>query len=224
MFLYIKIDNVTLSDNTTVSAPVSWDNNSTPTYNSSAAGTYTFTGTITTPAGSTNSNNLKASVKVVVAPQTVPTTTGITAGKGLIRIMTGKPQYANVKIPFFIDSQSFSKNPTGYSFDVIYDPTKVGIVTVDSSNGLTKPTIGTPSPAADSSKEKVTVSWNGTLTGDYTSSKGILFKLNFIAKQDFTSGKTTAIPGELKQAAADAKEISNYISGKASTLKTLFGY
>jgi FOG: WD40-like repeat len=181
---------ITLSDNTTVSAPVTWDNNSTPTYNGSVAGTYSFTGTITTPDGITNPNNVKASVKVVVAPQTVPTTTGITAGKGLVRIITGKPQYANSKIPFVINSQSFSQNPTGYSFDVIYDPTKVGTVTVDSFSSLTKPTVGTPSPAADSSKKKVTVSWNGTLTGDYNSSKGVLFKLNFVAKQDFTSGET----------------------------------
>ena len=118
----------------------------------------------------------------------------LTAGKGLVRIMTGKPQYANAKIPFVIDSQSFFQNPTGYSFDVIYDPTKVETVTVDSSNSLTKPTVGAPVDA-DGSNKKVTVTWNGNFTGQdlnsiYNSSKGVLFRLNFLANQDFTSGET----------------------------------
>jgi hypothetical protein len=161
-----------------------------------------------------------------------PISVTITAGKGLGKSVVGKLQYANAKIPFIIDSESFSKNIINYSFDVIYDPSKVG--TVDSFNGLAKPSKGTPS-VADGSKEKVTVSFKGASTGDYTTSNGALFKLNFVAKQDFTSGKTTAITDEVKKIAADvngdgsitaddAKEISNYISGKASTLKSLFGY
>lgn len=54
-----------------LTVPVAWDGG-TPTYNSSAPGTYTFIGTITPPAGVTNSNNLKASESVVVASASSP--------------------------------------------------------------------------------------------------------------------------------------------------------
>ena len=56
---------VTLSDSTTTSAAVTWDNGS-PTYDGDVAGTYTFTGTLTLPDGVTNPNNYTASVKVIV--------------------------------------------------------------------------------------------------------------------------------------------------------------
>ncbi|MDW8803039.1 dockerin type I repeat-containing protein [Clostridium sp. A1-XYC3] len=115
----------------------------------------------------------------------------VTAGRGLGRA-DKKPEFANAKIPFVIDSKSFSKNLTGYSFDVLYDPTKVEEVTVDSSSGMTKPTIG--APVADGSKERVTLTWSGTFTEDlaaiYNANKGVLFKLNFVTKPTFVSDET----------------------------------
>jgi peptidoglycan hydrolase-like protein with peptidoglycan-binding domain len=57
---------VTLSDGTTPTYPATWNGGS-PSYNGAVPGTYTFTGTLTLPAGVTNPNNLTASVQVVVA-------------------------------------------------------------------------------------------------------------------------------------------------------------
>jgi uncharacterized repeat protein (TIGR02543 family) len=57
---------VTLSDATTPDYAVTWDGGS-PAYDGSTAGSYTFTGTLTLPAGVTNPNDLTASVKVDVA-------------------------------------------------------------------------------------------------------------------------------------------------------------
>ncbi|MDW8803040.1 dockerin type I repeat-containing protein [Clostridium sp. A1-XYC3] len=119
------------------------------------------------------------------------TTISVTAGRGLGRA-DKKLEFANVKIPFFIDSQSFLKDLTSYSFDILYDPTKVGTVTVDTSSGMTKPTIG--APVIDGSKERVTLTWSGTFTEDlvsiYNANKGVLFKLNFVTKPDFVADGT----------------------------------
>lgn len=56
---------VTLSDSTTTSAAVSWDNVS-PEYDGDVARTYTFTGTLTLPDEVTNPENYRASVNVIV--------------------------------------------------------------------------------------------------------------------------------------------------------------
>ncbi|MDR3593933.1 Ig-like domain-containing protein [Clostridium sp.] len=56
---------VTLSNESTTSAAVTWDNGN-PAYDGDTAGTYTFTGTLTLPDGVANPNNYKASVKVIV--------------------------------------------------------------------------------------------------------------------------------------------------------------
>ncbi len=58
----------TMSDSSTQSIAVTWDGG-TPTYDSSTAGTYVFSGTLTLPNNITNTNNLTASVNVVVADQ-----------------------------------------------------------------------------------------------------------------------------------------------------------
>ncbi|PRX62977.1 putative repeat protein (TIGR02543 family) [Cohnella sp. SGD-V74] len=62
--------NVTLSSGETKAASVAWDLG-TPAYNGNQPGTYTFTGTLTAPAGSTNPGNLTASINVVVEDPTV---------------------------------------------------------------------------------------------------------------------------------------------------------
>ncbi|OAV40062.1 leucine-rich repeat protein [Clostridium saccharobutylicum] len=56
---------VTLSDSTTTSAQVRWED-ATPEYNGDRAGTYIFTGRLRLPDGITNPTNLKASVAVNV--------------------------------------------------------------------------------------------------------------------------------------------------------------
>ncbi|KZL90586.1 Ig-like domain-containing protein [Clostridium magnum] len=87
---------ITLSDNTTTSAAVTWDNNSTPIYNGNTAGNYTFMGTITPPVGVVNTNNITTSVKVVVEAPTVtvsgsPTNATVTIKNGRATIRFTPP-------------------------------------------------------------------------------------------------------------------------------------
>lgn len=56
---------VTLSDSSTTSAAVTW-NDGNPEYEGETARTYAFTGTLKLPNGVTNTNDLKASVNVIV--------------------------------------------------------------------------------------------------------------------------------------------------------------
>jgi hypothetical protein len=65
---------VTLSDTTTQSVNILWDNG-TPTYDSSTAGNYVFQGTIVPLSNATNTQSLKAQVNVIVAPQEPETPT-----------------------------------------------------------------------------------------------------------------------------------------------------
>ena len=64
----------TMSDNTTQSISVTWDGG-TPAYDGNTADTYVFSGTLTLPSNTTNTNNLKASVNVTVAVQSAPSET-----------------------------------------------------------------------------------------------------------------------------------------------------
>lgn len=61
--------NVVLSDSSTTSSNVVWSS-STPVYNSTSSGIYVFSGDLTPPTGTTNANNIKASVNVIVSPNT----------------------------------------------------------------------------------------------------------------------------------------------------------
>lgn len=67
---------VTKADGTKANVAVTWDGG-TPAYSATTAGIYTFSGVLTMPQGLSNPNNLKASVKVVVAvaDSTAPTIT-----------------------------------------------------------------------------------------------------------------------------------------------------
>lgn len=67
--------NVVLSNGTTVSSAITWDNG-TPAYDGGTAGTYLFTGTLNLPPNVSNTTNKKASVQVIVAPDaTIPAIT-----------------------------------------------------------------------------------------------------------------------------------------------------
>ncbi len=70
--------NVTLEDNSTIALPVTWNEYSTPYYNSDISGTYLVNGEIRTGMGEANTNGYFASVKIVVAlpPDSQPVITG----------------------------------------------------------------------------------------------------------------------------------------------------
>lgn len=61
----------TMSDSTTQSVTVTWDSG-TPAYDGNTPGTYVFSGTLTLPDNITNTNNVKASVNIIVAAQPAP--------------------------------------------------------------------------------------------------------------------------------------------------------
>jgi hypothetical protein len=64
---------VTLSDSSSATLDVTWDDGN-PVYDSTTAGTYTFTGILTLPPGIVNPSSLTASVKVIVAAAPEPPT------------------------------------------------------------------------------------------------------------------------------------------------------
>jgi hypothetical protein len=68
---------VTLDDSSKQNLTVTWDDG-TPAYNKDTAGEYVFAGTLTLPADVTNTGNLKASVKVIVAAPVYPEITNFT--------------------------------------------------------------------------------------------------------------------------------------------------
>jgi hypothetical protein len=59
-----------MSDGSTQTITITWDNG-TPAYDPNTSGTYVFSGILTLPTGTTNSNNLKAGVNVIVGIQPV---------------------------------------------------------------------------------------------------------------------------------------------------------
>ena len=74
---------LTLSNATTTSAAITWDNG-TPVYNGDIAGNYIFTGTIATSENVSNSSNLVASVVVVVSQSNDAKLSGIGLSSGTI--------------------------------------------------------------------------------------------------------------------------------------------
>jgi hypothetical protein len=64
----------TMSDNTTQSVSITWDNG-TPTYDPNTSATYVFSGSLVFSGNVTNTSNVKATVNVIVAAQPTPTPT-----------------------------------------------------------------------------------------------------------------------------------------------------
>ena len=70
---------VTLSDSTTQAAAVAWDSGN-PIYDPNTSGEYVFSGTLGFSGNITNTNSLKATVNVIVAPQPAPVAAQPSAG------------------------------------------------------------------------------------------------------------------------------------------------
>lgn len=136
---------VMLSDTTSSSAVVVWDGG-TPAYDGTTAGTYVFSGTLSSSANYTNPNNLKATVNVVVAPEATPAVTAvssienITVSNGTALESIGLPASAIVTL----------SNSTTTSAIVVWDDgtpaysaTKAGTYvfsgTLSNSNSYTNP-------------------------------------------------------------------------------------
>jgi hypothetical protein len=84
---------VALSNGSTQMLPVTWDGSS---YNPTTPGTYTFTGTLTLPAGVINPNNKTATVKVVVTPVATATTISTLAINGVTAPVTTATPVATI--------------------------------------------------------------------------------------------------------------------------------
>lgn len=123
----------------------------------------------------------------IPAVKEIPVT--ITAGKALGRPSKTEVQ-SKVKIPFSVDKETFEKRFTTYTFDIVYDSSKLENIAVDAYEGIAKANIGSPIACGDS-KMKVTVSWKGVLPEEsYDVKNGVLFKVNFDIKPAFNSGET----------------------------------
>lgn len=88
---------VNLSNATTSGAAITW-NGGTPAYDGNTPGTYVFSGTLNTGASMTNTNNLKASVNVVVG---VPSIVSV-ASLSNITVSNGTP-LANIGLPHVVN-------------------------------------------------------------------------------------------------------------------------
>ena len=75
---------VTLSDNSTQTLAITWDNG-TPAYDPNTAGTYVFTGALTLAENITNTGNINAKANVIVAPQPQEQPTATESLSGLIQ-------------------------------------------------------------------------------------------------------------------------------------------
>ncbi|MFB9275522.1 Ig-like domain-containing protein [Cohnella cellulosilytica] len=133
---------VILSSGDTEQATVMWDGG-TPAYNGTQPGTYTFTGTLTAPAGSTNPDNKTASVHVIVGDPTVISVAPLSD----IRVSYGT-RLDNVKLPTTVDV-SLSSGDTEQATvtwdggDPAYSGTKSGRYTF---TGTLTPPAGTANP------------------------------------------------------------------------------
>ncbi len=146
-----------LSNNTTKSANVTWDNG-TPSYNPNTAGTYEFKGTLTLPNGVTNPNGLKASIKVTVNKE-IPavTVTSIqavpdkTVAFGTTRDTVGLPSTVNVTLS---NNSTVSANVTWDNGTPTYNSGKAGIYEFKGILGLSD---GITNPNGLTASVKVTV-------------------------------------------------------------------
>lgn len=98
--------NITLSNMTTTSAAIAWDNG-TPVYNGNITGNYLFKGTISTSENVSNSSNLVASVTVIVSQEVLShdaTLSGIGLSSGTLT-----PEFSSGTTSY---STSFPNNVT----------------------------------------------------------------------------------------------------------------
>jgi|GEM_PF-6351061 len=133
---------VTLSSGDTEQATVVWDGG-TPVYNGTQPGTYTFTGTLTAPAGSTNPSGLTASINVIVEDPTVISVASLSD----IRVSYGT-RLDNVKLPTTVEVTLSSGDKQEASItwdegDPAYSGTKSGKYTF---TGTLTPPAGATNP------------------------------------------------------------------------------
>lgn len=158
----------------------------------------------------------------IVVPQMEKIPVTITVGKSLGRPSKIESQ-SKVKIPISIDEKTFKRKFTGYTFDIVYDSSKLENVTVDEYEGVAKATLGTPVNCGDS-KMKVTVSWKGMLREEsYGTKNGVLFKVNFDIKSAFTSGETPVEIGNGKFTFTPEVETSNVTVNNGKVLFGMYG-
>jgi hypothetical protein len=105
---------ITLSDMTTTSAAITWDN-SIPVYNGNIAGVYIFAGTIATSENISNSSNFVANVAVIVSPSNDATLSGIGLSSGTL-------------------TPEFSSGTTSYSASVPNEVTSLRVTPTLSDN------------------------------------------------------------------------------------------
>ncbi|WP_372631955.1 Ig-like domain-containing protein [Cohnella sp.] len=133
---------VTLSSGDTEQATVTW-NGGVPAYNGTLPGTFTFTGTLTAPVGSTNPNGITASITVVVEDPTVISVDPLSD----IRVTYGT-RLDNVKLPTTVEVTLSSGDKQEASIawdggDPAYNGTKSGKYTF---TGMLTPSAGAANP------------------------------------------------------------------------------
>lgn len=127
---------LTLSDSTTTSAAITWDNGN-PEYNGYIAGTYAFTGTFNVDSDNlSNPNNLKAHVNVAVGEVPKPNIdsiapiSDITVSKGTAVGSIGLPSYVNVNLSSSITTgAALTTTGAAVTWDInasSYNPNVVG--------------------------------------------------------------------------------------------------
>ncbi|MEK0316498.1 Ig-like domain-containing protein [Cohnella sp. 56] len=160
--------NVSLSNGTSKPAAVTWDGGA-PVYDGEKPGTYAFTGTLTAPSGSVNSDGKTASVNVVVelpTVSTVGTLTDIHVPYGTTLGAAGLPDTVNVTLS---SGETKSASVSWNGGTPTYDGTKPG--TYAFVGTLTAPT-GSTNPGGKTASVNVivalpTVSTVETLTALY---------------------------------------------------------
>ncbi|MTK12906.1 MAG: cell wall-binding repeat-containing protein [Clostridiaceae bacterium] len=236
---------ITLSDNTTVSATVTWDGGS-PAYDGNKEGTYTFSGTINLPEGVSNKNNLKASVNVKVGAaagikniSSVASINDINVVNGTISSAIGLPGTVSITLS---DNTTVSATVTWDGGSPAYDGNKEGTYTfsgtINLPNGVSnennlKASVKVNVAAASSSAPtatKVIISGTAevgsTLTGSYTYADGEGDKegtstYNWYRSDDANGKNKTAISGATgKTYKLTTEDLEKYISFEVTPVST----
>ena len=100
--------------------------------------------------------------------------------------------------------------------------TAIEVYTADNKNGIAVPAALETIITIDSTHAKVNVSWSGTSPSvDYTTSKGMLFKLNFKVKAEFTAGDIETIIGITNASFTKTSGVYNNVTVNSG--KIMFG-